>query len=594
MAELIAKWKNTDQECRFPLPASQPLTLGRSRKHSILVVPWEDRFIFPVHATLLWHGGKLTVQKPDSAKNPIVYQGEKVSECTITAGEFFIIGETTFVLEHRENRTELTFAAQELQDVPFTDVDNRIEALATLPGVIRFSQSEHELENRVLDVLLRGIPRASAAFVVRLEAEGTSSQPRVQVRAAKNKPGLLTQEPEPSRQLVTQAIRQRCGVIHLWPTGDHGDSGGDHPTQGGDFGWALCARLPDDPSPGWGLYVGGPSFLPSGRDRAATPEEILKSDLKFAELTAEIFGALRRLLHLQRQHTLLARFLPLPVLAAIAHKDIDEVLRPRQTEVTVLFCDLRGFSRAIENRQDDLPALCNRVSEALDIMASRIVEHEGVIGDFQGDAAMGFWGWPFDSDDRVSKAVRAAMAIQKRFANVTHLEGHALQGFTCGLGIATGPAIAGKLGSTEQFKISVFGHTVNLASRLESLTKHFRVPILIDERTAAPLRDQSISWARLRRVARVRPYGMNAPVMISEVLRPAVEPDTMSEECRLNYEAAFDAFHAGRWDDARRLLNQIFNDGPSERLLEFMKDNKHTPPPDWRSEGYIPMMSKQG
>src|SRR4029077_18505507 len=143
--------------------------------------------------------------------------------------------------------------------------------------------------------------------------------------------------------------------------------------------------------------------------------------------------------------------------------DVDEVLAPRQAEVTVLFCDLRGSVQVADGCRDDLARLWDRIGEALDIMTEAITDQGGVIGDFQGDAAMGFWGWPLESDDRVERACRAALNIRRGFKRAT-IKNRAASGLRCGVGIAPGPAYAGRLGTFDQAKISVFGPRVNLAS----------------------------------------------------------------------------------------------------------------------------------
>src|SRR5262249_50274987 len=232
---------------------------------------------------------------------------------------------------------------------------------------------------------------------------------------------------------------------------------------------------------------------------------LLKGDMKFAGLVADVFGALRQVLFLQRRDAKLSIFLPEPVRATLADRDVDELLAPREADVTVLFCDLRGSCRVADENRDDLAGLWDRVGESLGIMTSSIIDQGGVIGDFQGDAAMGFWGWPIPDDDQAGRAARAALAIRRRFAQTAKQKGTSPTDFSCGIGIASGRAIAGRLGTYDQAKVSVYGPKVNLASRLESMTKLFRVPILVDEDTAQriaaganPIR------ARCRRLARVR------------------------------------------------------------------------------------------
>jgi adenylate cyclase len=355
----------------------------------------------------------------------------------------------------------------------------------------------------------------------------------------------------------------------------------------------MCVPLLDEASTGYGLYVIGrlPRDLKSA-DSIQRDNE-LKSDLRFAQLTSDIFGALRQVHDLQRRHSLLLRFLSprvARVLMTEPNKTVEELLDAKPTDVTVLFCDLRGSCRIAEEGADDLPRLWESVSEALQIMTDAIIANDGVIGDFQGDAAMGFWGWPLPTDDQIELAARAALQIRKHFAMSAVKRTSTLADFACGLGLAHGPAIAGRLGTIDQFKVGVFGPTVNLAARLESMTKQLEVPILVDEAVAAYVNaHKATGWARARRVAKVKPAGMLNPVLIHELL-PPVGPDSMSEQKRLEYESAFEAFILKRWKDTENKIKFLTYDGPSRFLQEFMSKHPGGPPPDW--DGVIPLEKK--
>jgi adenylate cyclase len=202
---------------------------------------------------------------------------------------------------------------------------------------------------------------------------------------------------------------------------------------------------------------------------------------------------------------------------------------------------------------------------------------------------MGFWGWPLSGDDQIEQACRAALSIRRHFGQSTGKKGGPLCGFACGVGLAHGLAIAGRLGTMDQFKVGVFGPVVNLAARLESMTKHIRVPILVDEGVAKHVQSQKAGWARVRRVATVRPAGMSATVPVAELL-PPVGAESLSEPRRLDYESALDAFNVGRWRDTRDLLRFLAQDGPSEFLIDFMNRFPDGPPAGW--DGVIGMEKK--
>jgi adenylate cyclase len=588
MADLFAQDNEGQNWWRHPLPHN-PVSLGRTSK-SFWKVPW-DRQISGLHATLLWQDGKLVVRRDPSTRNAIFVRGAASDEFSVGIGEQFVIGHTTFTVRASETEfptpdAELTCSRQELEEVRYTDADERIEVLAALPGIIRYSPSEEELESRVVDVLLRGMPRATAAAVVCLSPQAAADSIAITVRCMARR-GNDTTEFQPSRRLVFEAIsRRRQSVLHRVFVGA---AGGEFTAQPG-VDWAMCAPLPDDPTPGWGLYVTGHLAETDPQPGAPSAEDLHKGDLKFAELVAEIFGAVRQVRDLQLRQSTLASFLSRPVLAALADADMNEVLKPRETQVTVLFCDLRGSCLLTEEGEHELAGTCDRLNEALSIMTTNIIDKEGVISDFQGDAAMGFWGWPLPADDQMEQAARAALAIQRDIARAAQKSGDPLAGFACGIGIANGPAIAGKLGTADQFKVGVFGPVVNLASRLESMTKLFRVPILVDERVAQRLTSgRNSHWVRCRRLARVQPYGMRKDFLVSELLPPAVEPGAMAERDRRDYEAALDAFFAGRWEDARRLLDRLPPDA-ALFLKKFMDRLGPTPPADWN--GVIVLGSK--
>ncbi len=94
------------------------------------------------------------------------------------------------------------------------------------------------------------------------------------------------------------------------------------------------------------------------------------------------------------------------------------------------------------------------------------------------------------------QACQAALAIRAEFEASSRIENHPLAKFRAGLGIATGRAVAGQIGTTDQVKVTVFGPVVNLASRLESMTKQLQAPILIDEATAERVRSEVSPMSR--------------------------------------------------------------------------------------------------
>jgi adenylate cyclase len=258
----------------------------------------------------------------------------------------------------------------------------------------------------------------------------------------------------------------------------------------------------------------------------------------------------------------------------------------------VLFCDLRGFSLTSEHAAGDLFSLLRRVSDALGVMTHQILNHGGVVGDFHGDAAMGFWGWPLSSSADARECCMAALGIRREFARAGEQKDQSLADFQVGIGVATGPAVAGKIGTSDQVKVTVFGPVVNLASRLEGMTKTFGAPILMDEQTARAVRKAvPRDVARVRRVARVRPFGMETPSEISELLPPLADLPEVTDEAIADYEAALYAFQAGRWTQAFDLLHRVpAADRVKDFLTVYIAQHNRMAPRDWN--GVIELSNK--
>jgi adenylate cyclase len=259
--------------------------------------------------------------------------------------------------------------------------------------------------------------------------------------------------------------------------------------------------------------------------------------------------------------------------------------------VTVLFCDVRGFSQRAEESADNLKELLDRLSRALELMTQQILEHGGVTGEFMGDAVLGFWGWPFSSEEAPLNACRAALGIQRALAAAHSDPKNSLADFEVGIGIAQGRAVAGKIGTSDRVTVTVFGPVVNLANRLETMTKQLRVPILIDEPTADVVRRRlSSKEGRIRILAKVLPYGMENPLVVSELLLPEGETGDLTNEHLRQYEQGVEHFIAGRWAEAYKLLHGMpASDQASDFLLPRIAQHNRTAPAGWSGVVELPV-----
>jgi adenylate cyclase len=589
--QLIAESSDASQRQQHTLAVGTTAVLGRDA-NSDIVVPW-DAAISRRHAVITTKSDHVVVERLPEAANPLFCQGRSVSRCELRHGDQFVIGGTLFRISASGSSPsnsadiplqEMTFDARALQQIRFRDADRQLNVLMRLPEVISGASSDQDLFFRLGDLLLAGVPHADVVGIVRLrERDGVELLHGSRRRETAG-------EFRPSTRLVTEAIQRRSSVLHLWRSSANVNA--DY-TAASELDWAFCSPVPDGRQVTWGLYVGGQHRTSTGSTSVPEAEFAqLQADVKFTELVAEIISSVRRLNWLERQQAGLRQFFAPTILNALGNELNTEVLAPRECDVTVMFCDLRGFSHHAEESAGDLIGLLNRVSQALGVMTSQILEHRGVTGDFQGDAALGFWGWPFSSDESVLQACRAALGIRKVFAESFQQPGHPLANFQMGIGLAHGRAVAGKIGTAEQVKVTVFGPVVNLASRLETMTSQLRAPILLDETLSKLVRDRlDRSEGRVRRLARVLPVGLETPLMVSELLPPVSDFPEFTDEHLARYEQGVDDFIAGRWEDAYRCLHEMpAADRAQDFLLALIALHNRKAPADW--DGIVRLHNK--
>jgi adenylate cyclase len=610
------------QSVRQQLLEGQTIRIGRAPS-SGWAVPW-DRTISREHADVCWLKGQLHVRCLQSAANPIKANGQLLREIVIGPQDFFEIGQSRFSIEvevlpiaafagmtmqgapdtsgwlpvptgdspdtddfatvEDESAEEHSYHENDLKGVAFGDTERQMEVLSQLPKLISESKTDIDLALMLCNMLLEAIPPAVAVAVVLFEeADVLAMKMQDSLDAPIPKPKMMRVQTrdkfegrfQPSRRLLRKALRRGESAMHIV-----GENEGSQFTMAGALSWAFCAPITAESCVGWCLYVSGMG----GRDgNDFVTEEMLKGDLRFTQLVAQLIGSIRTVRTLQEQKTQLSAFFSPKVIANLTKRGgAADVLAPSERDITVLFCDVRGFSRKSEELKDDLHKLLDCVKAALSAMTGGILTFDGSIADFQGDAALGFWGWPSPLPDGPISACRAALAILQVF-NLPLEQRGLLQGFSCGFGIAHGRAIAGQIGTQQQAKIGVFGPVVNQGSRIEGMTRQFNVNICIDETTAAFVRKYfHPTEGRCRNLARVRPKGMDTPLLVCELLPPEADGQLVTADVIKNYEAAVEAVISGHWNQARQLLQAVPDaDGPKQFLLSQMARFDNTPPADW-------------
>jgi adenylate cyclase len=156
-------------------------------------------------------------------------------------------------------------------------------------------------------------------------------------------------------------------------------------------------------------------------------------------------------------------------------------------DVTLLFADVRGFSRLSEGMEAE--QLVRFVNELFTPLADEILVHRGTIDKFMGDAVMAFWNAPLSDPEHARLACRAALAMQTAVGKINQKRDGDAEPIRLGIGVNTGTCVVGNVGSPQRFDYSVLGDVVNTAARLEETTKSYGVPIILGETTAAAVKD---------------------------------------------------------------------------------------------------------
>lgn len=235
----------------------------------------------------------------------------------------------------------------------------------------------------------------------------------------------------------------------------------------------------------------------------------------------------------------------------------------RNAELTVLFADIRGFTSLSEGM--DPKELTRLMNEYLGAMTDVIRTYRGTLDKYIGDAIMAFWGAPVGDPGNARHAVLAGLGMQR--AAKALAEAFRARGWPelkIGIGINTGVMTVGDMGSPVRKAYTVMGDPVNLASRLEGITKEYGVGVVVGELTRARVGDVTF-----RELDLVRVKGKDEPVSIHEPLGLTAElPATVRDELKL-WQHVLHLYRARDWDQAERLLENLAQRSPGCRLYSL-------------------------
>ncbi|MBI1249104.1 hypothetical protein GC197_14835 [bacterium] len=572
MPELLARDTLSSHRWRRRLVPNQPFVVGRSTK--TFPVYW-DKQVSSKHAHLIWNGTRLEISKFDDAVNPIFFDSRPCDTFHIDPGQHFVIGHTEFLLRestptmpmpHRSPQTEVTIRPEEIRRTSFRQTPGRIEMLTEMVSKMTASTDHEQLITITLQQLLCGIPHATDVLLLEKKHDGESSD--FYPVAWDSRDGESTPSGT-SHTLIENATNSQMCVLHVWP--HETESAKSEFTMIAGHDWAMCIPIQIKLQQQAAIYISGQR---ARLEENLTEVELLQDDIKFAELVGSTFANLSRNMALERRQSQLNQFFT-PGLLDHVSTDLETFLAPREADLMVLFCDLRGFSSAAEEHFDRLIPYLQQTSETLSEITSAILAERGVIGDFHGDAVMGFWGWPAAALENPLGCIQAATQIAEALAGPDFLTTELPP--KAGIGIASGRGVAGMIGSRDQVKVTAFGPTVNLASRIEGLTKPLGVPLLLDEHSVNQLNQHpGMSANKFLRLGWFRLAGLKQKTQIFTFV--AEELPWLE-----SFSDALESFDQGRWTEAIEML-QVVSDhfGPKHFLLSHMAKHQNRCPADWK------------
>jgi adenylate cyclase len=546
-----------EKSLRFDLGENLTVTLGRTEEAD-WIIPFE-RYLSRRHVELRMKAGKLLVKRLPGTTNPVFYQGEEKEAFTLETGEQFVIGKTRFIFsvkakqKDQEDSPLMRYSMQEPAAFSKSLMSDRLRLLdlLELPEILRLKSTAESFTH--------------IASMLRTLTSGTWS------RISESNGKLLgldstqdnNSEHQMSHALVEEALKQAPHpTLYCWSKPQENFKA----TMQEGTDWAICAAYQVPGEVPLIFYVAG----------QGGSEESLKDNCRLVGLIADMVGRSLTVSRLEGFKKRLERFFSGAIISKIIEAPDTKDLEPRMTEGTVMFFDIRGFSRLIEGKTEDILHHMRLLKEVMTALTEEIFKENGVVLQFLGDGILACWNVPFADPDHINQACRAALGMVESLGKVA-------PGWRCGIGIHTGEVIAGPMGAKQLFSYTVMGAVVNQASRVEGITKAVEVPILITKEVAEKIIPGTVAT---RRVGRFQPAGMDTALDLFYVTDPPA-----NKEYEGLYTLGLEAFERGDWEKAYELLDKL---PPSDRPARYLKSmtemyrRKH--PKDWK--GVIELSEK--
>ena len=556
MKAVVEAIRQGEPALRFEIGENHTVVLGRTDE-SDWAVP-QEKFLSHRHLELRMKSGRLMVKRLVGTTNPVFHEGQEKEAFFLENGGQFVVGRTRFVfalLNHRKDEAKpdlkLSMSSEEVYgNGGMGSTRLKILDLLELPELLR---QKNEADSFIhIASLLRSVAGGAWAQIMRPGGRVLA------VDSAADSTGFRT-----SRTLIEEALKHAPQpFLYCWTNPEQGLSATLQ--EGAD--WAVCAATQIPGEEPLLFYVSG---------QGAT-EDALKDNCRLVGLIADMVGRSLSVQRLEGLKERLQRFFSGQVVSKIIESSDTEELNPKLTEGTVMFFDIRGFSRITEGKAEKILEKTGELRDVMTAMTEEIFKENGVVLQFLGDGILACWNLPFPDPGHVNRACRAALAM------VASLEKIAPE-WRCGIGIHTGEVVAGSMGAKQLFSYTVMGPVVNQASRLEGITKIVEVPILVTKEVAEEISPET---GVVRRIGKFQPAGMNVALDLFEI-HPLPEDH---DKAKL-FAKGLEEFEKGLWEISYEILDHL---PPSDRPARYIKTlaemHRRRPPKDWK--GIIELSEK--
>jgi adenylate cyclase len=249
-------------------------------------------------------------------------------------------------------------------------------------------------------------------------------------------------------------------------------------------------------------------------------------------------------------------------------------------EITTFFSDIASFTSFSENNTAE--AVVAQLNEYFEVMVGIIMKNGGTLNKFEGDAIMAFWGAPLDQPDHALLAAKSTLECRAALADLHkrwEREGKPLLNFRVGL--SSGEAIAGNVGSADRLEYTVMGDIVNLGARLEAANKVYGTHVMISGATQAKLGGNF----ELRRLDRLRVKGKEQPVDVYELIAIGGTLQDSQKKVIDVFHQAMEYYRNGKFAEAETRFQEVAKawpkDGPTQTYLKRCAELKNNPPEGW-------------